>query len=448
MHIFAVGLNHRTAPVEVRERMAFPSARMAEFLAELRAGGLIKGCAALATCNRTEIYAVADRAGAAAARAEVVAHLEAYFQRAGGGVGALRPHLYSHRDREAVAHLFRVAAGLDSMVLGEPQILGQVKQAYEAARAAGAGDRTLNALFRQALAAGKRVRTETPVGRKAVSISYVAVELARQVLGSLDGKMVLLVGAGKMCELAARYLARSGVSAVLISNRSYDRAEALAAELGGRAVRFDELGRFLPKADIVISGTSAAHYVVRLEAAREALAAREVSADEGRPILFIDLAMPRDVDPGVRDLPGAILYDLDDLQAAIETNLLERRRVAREAETIIEAETAEFERWLEAQPLAPTLAAIKDRAQSVRQAELAKALRKLPGLTEQQRKVVETMATSIASKLVHPILANLRQTAGGREGETCAKVIREMLDLEPRRVPDPKLGPMEMGETR
>ncbi len=439
MHIFVIGLNHRTAPVEIRERMAFSSARVTEVLEGLRAGGRIKGCLALVTCNRTEIYAVAGQADAAAARAEALAVLETFFERTrpagqageteagetgAPGAGEFRRHLYCRRDRDAVAHLFRVAAGLDSMVLGEAQILGQVKRAHEAARAAGAAERTLNTLFRQALTAGKRVQTETRVGRSAVSVSYVAVELARKLLGSLEGKTVLVVGAGKMSELAARYVARSGVSAVVISNRSYGRAELLAQELGGRAVRFDEFGRFLPGADIVICGTSATHYVVRFEAARAALSGK------GRPTLFIDLAVPRDVDPRLRELGGVTLYDLDDLQAAIETNLLERRRMAREADSIIKAETAAFFTWLEVQPVVPTVAAIKDRAETVRRAELAKALRKLPNLTVQERKAVETLATSIAGKLVHPLIANLKRTAGTAEGQACLRVIREMLNLE------------------
>ncbi len=419
MEIFAIGLNHRTAPLEVRERMAFSSTQAAYLLDRLRSAGRVKGCCVLVTCNRTEVYAVADRVEAEKARADTLALLESLC---GPGQSGLRRYLYCHRTRKAVVHLFRVASALDSMVLGEPQILGQVKRAYDAARAGGTTDRVLNTLFQRAIRTGKRVRTETRVGRNSVSVSHVAVELARRVLGSLEGKMVLVIGAGKMSELAARYLAASGVPTVIITNRSYDRAQALAAEIGGRAVRFDDFARFLPTADIVICGTSAAHYVVRLETARAALAGKE------KGTLFIDLAVPRDVDPRVRELDGVTLYDVDDLQATVESNLRERRRLALDAERIVKEESAEFSAWLESLPAVPTITAIKERAAAVAQAELDKALRKLPDLTGKEREAVKTLARSIANKLTHPLVANLRRSAGSRDGQALAKAIGEMLE--------------------
>ncbi|MGQ9823597.1 MAG: glutamyl-tRNA reductase [Desulfotomaculales bacterium] len=419
MFLFVVGLNHRTAPVEVRERLSFTQQGLEEALQSLSACPGVEGCVVLFTCNRTEIYVSAGNleAGLNAVRD--------YLSRLSGvGPARIKDYTYTHTLSDAARHLFRVAAGLDSMLLGEPQILGQVSDAYQFARERGFTGKVLNVLFQQAVAAGKKVRKATGIDQNAVSISYAAVELARQELGDLNGRSVLVIGAGKMSGLAARYLVANGVSGVIVSNRSYDRAVALAREFGGRAVRFDRLYECLLEAEIVISCTAAAHYVVHYEQVAQVLSRRP-----GARILMVDIAVPRDVDPRVGTLPGVTLYDIDDLQKVVDQNLAWRRQLAGEAEKIIAAELVQFQKWLGAQAVVPVIAALKEKAEKIKQSELRRALNRLGDLSPHHKKVVSSLAGSVINQLLHAPVTRLKEYSLSPEGHLYAEALQKLFDL-------------------
>ncbi|HEY8490118.1 MAG TPA: glutamyl-tRNA reductase [Dehalococcoidia bacterium] len=418
--IVLAGISHKTAPIEIRERLAFGAAELPRALAALRerfGGGVV-----LSTCNRTEIY-VAGRDGAVRG-ADLLAFLE---EAKGVPVFEHADRFYIHHEAEAVRHLCRVAAGIDSMVLGEAQILGQVREAFLAAHRHGALDRTLSRLFHTAVAAGKRARNQTGIARYAVSVSSAGVSLARQVLGDLASSTVLVVSAGEAGKLAARALAGSGVSRVLVTNRSYARAVQVAEDLGGEPVRFQRLAWAMAQADMVITATGADHYLFSPAFVAEAMGSRG-----DRPLLLIDLAVPRDVDPAVRDLPGVRLFDIDDLQAVSEANLREREREARKAEAIVQEEADRFLGWWRAQAAVPTIAALRGRAEAVRRAELAKTFRRMPDLTEEQRQRIDALTAAIVKKLLHNPIALLK---GAEADSPYVDAVRTLfrLDDEPPR---------------
>lgn len=420
MYIVAVGLNHRTAPVEVRERVAFSARQLRQALAELRTYEVCKGCVILHTCNRTEIYAAVTQ------REQGLAAILAFLgQKCGSAAEELRPYLYTYTDYEAVGHLFRVAAGLDSMIVGETQILGQVREAYEVARDEGASNGVLNTLFQQAISAGKRVRTETKIDQNAVSVSYAAVELAKTATGGLAGRTVLVVGAGKMSALAAEYLVANGVSRVLVTNRSYAKAAELAARLGGQALPFEELYTGLATADIVLSCTSAPHYVIRRAGVEEALSTRC-----GRPLILIDIAVPRDVEPTVAELPGVSLYDIDDLEQVIQDNLARRRELAKVAENILAEEINSFLTWLSTLSVVPTIVALKERGERIKQAELQRAFNRLGNVGPRERRVITALANSIVNQLLHDPVVNLKYYATEHQGHHYAEILQKLFGLE------------------
>nr|MDA8234004.1 glutamyl-tRNA reductase [Clostridia bacterium] len=313
MFLLTLGLNHKTAPVEVREKLTFPEHTLEDALARLRKMPAIEGCAILSTCNRTEIYAtVLDvKQGMGNVRQFLADCLH-------DEICEIDNYIYTHTLYDSVRHLFKVAAGLDSMILGETQILGQVRMAYQRACEQGATNAILNTLFQQAITVGKRVRTETEIDRNAVSISYAAVELGKQIFGTLAGKSILIIGAGKMSELTAKHLVSNGVTSVWVANRSYDKACSLAEQFGGEAIPFVKLFEYMGKADIVISCTSASHYVITAEDVEAVIATRS-----DRPLFLIDIAVPRDIDPKVEAVPGVKLYDIDDLQNVVDRNMEE-----------------------------------------------------------------------------------------------------------------------------
>lgn len=420
MLIAAVGLNHRTAPVAVRERLAFPEHQLRQVLRTLASYDGVTGCVIISTCNRTEVYAVVTE------ETKVEGIWRFLADHCGRPLEEMRRYAYEKLMKAAVEHLFRVAAGLDSMVLGETQILGQVKTAYQIAQDAGTVNGLLNLVFQQALAVGKRVRAETGIDRNPVSVSYAAVELARQVLGSLDGRTVLIVGAGEMSELTVKHLLANGVSGVIVSNRSFDRAQFLAAQFGGRAVHFDELYEWMVKADIVISATAAAHYVIKPEPMAAVMRRRNA-----RPIFMIDIAVPRDIDPEVGHLPGVSLYDIDSLQSVVDANLAERRRAAAAAEAIIDHELSEFLRSLEVRYVVPTVTALKRRGEEIKQRELQKALNRLGDLTDHDIKVISTLANSIVNQLLHEPVTRLKAYALTDEGAAYAEALQKLFGLEP-----------------
>jgi glutamyl-tRNA reductase len=419
--IVVVGVSHRTAPLPVRESLAFPKEKIAEALHRMKQEAGLAEAMILSTCNRVELYAREEAPPVADA---LEAFLCAYH---GRSLGEMRSYLYRLGDTDAVRHAFRVAASLESMVLGEPQILGQVKEAYQTAEEAGTLGAGLNALRNRSLAAAKRVRTETAIGQNAVSVSYVAVELARKIFGELKDKNVLLVGAGKMSELAAKHLVRNGARAAVLGGRTFEKAAELAAALGGRAAPFESLRAELAVADIVISGTGAAGTVIHPEDVAVARAARR--GRHSRPLFLIDIAVPRDIDPEVRQVGGVFLYDLDDLKAVADANLRERRKEAAAAEVMVEREVKEFLDWQRSRDAVPLLMELRRRGDEIRKAELDKARRRLGPLTPEQEEALEAATTAIVNKLLHSPTVHLKEAArNGHEPEHMS-LIRKLLGL-------------------
>jgi glutamyl-tRNA reductase len=396
--IVIVGLNHTTAPVEVRERVAFANGRLEPALRGLLAVPGIAEGAIVSTCNRVEIVACGRDA------AILAAGLPGFLAgQHGVDAAVLAGRLYVHRDREAVRHLFRVAASLDSMVLGEPQILGQLKEQYAAAAAAGATGRVLHRCFHKSFSVAKRVRSETSVAEKAVSVGSAAVELAREIFDALQDKTALLVGAGTMGETTARQLLSAGVGALMVANRTFERAADLGRELGGSAVPFDQLARYLRQADLVVSAAGGEDYLLDAVAVEEALRARR-----RRPIFLIDLAVPRSIDPVANDLDGAYVYDVDDLEEVVADHRGARAREAVKAETIVEAEVETFWRWFEQLDVVPTIVALRERIEAIRDRELARHAHVLAALPPEHRVAVEHLTRAIVNKILHAPVAAIR----------------------------------------
>ncbi len=418
MHLVLVGLSHKTAPVAIREKLTFPAPVQPDALGRLARIDGIREAVILSTCNRTEVYAVA--ADEDEGVESVITFLAEYH---GLDRHELVRYLYVITGEAVVRHLFRVVASLDSMVVGEAQILGQVKEAYEHGFNADATGRVFNKLFRQSFELGKRVRTETAIGESAVSISYAAVELAKKVFDTLDGRTILILGAGKMSELTAKHLVSNGVARVLVVNRTFERAQEMADRFSGIAVPYDRLYESIRESDIVISSTAATEYVIT----KRDLA--PVSRSRTRPLFLIDIAVPRDIDPDVNDLGGVFLYDIDDLNGVVSSNLEERMGEARRAEGIIDEEIAAFFAWVESMEVVPTVAAIRAKAEVIREMELDKALRRLD-LSEKDRKTVEALTCAIVNKMLHGPTARLKKAATGKDGYEYMEVARALYGLE------------------
>jgi len=419
MYILLAGLSHKTAPVELRERIALSGKALERFYQDIKEEPALEGTVVLSTCNRVEVYTTArDLEEGKKALRDLVA------QRLDVDDKYLDQVIYMPSCQQAIEHLFRVASGLESMVLGETEILGQVRQAYNQARERGVSSGVLNTLFQKAISVGKRVRTETGLDRNAVSISYAAVEKAKQVFGSLKGRTVLVVGAGKMSGLALGYLLDNGVSTVVVSNRSYDRAVELAEKVGGKAVRLDCLYEELEKADIVISCTAASHYVIYREDLEPCFEKRS------NELLLIDIAVPRDIDPAIGGIPGVHLYDIDDLNSVVESNLMARQRAAREAEKIIAEEIEEFNDWLATLSVVPVIKALKARGDEIRETEVRRALNRLGNLTPREEKVINALASSIVNQLLHFPVVNLKEMATSDRGHLYAELTKKLFQLE------------------
>jgi glutamyl-tRNA reductase len=423
--LLALGISHKTAPLELRERLALTEGRAVGVLRELLEREEMLEAAAISTCNRTELYLFASDAVGAESGALGLLAGEAETPPT-----ELVGHLYSLRGSQAGGHLLAVTAGLDSMIIGEAEIQGQVKRAYELALVEGATGPILNRLFRTALAAGKRARSETGISERSMSIPSVAVELAQRTLGDLDARRVLVVGAGETAELTARALAAKGVQAIFIANRHYDRAIGLAQRFAGRAVRFEELPEEMTGADIVVASTSSPHSVIEREGLAEVMEARE-----GRPLLLIDLAVPRDIHPSCRDLPGVSLYDMDDLQALVERNASGRESEARRAEAILRTELGGFDRWLAAQDVTPTIAALRARADQVVELVLSENEQRWQGLTDADRERLRAAARAIASRLLHEPTLRLKRSAGDDDAYAKVAIMRELFALDPSSEP-------------
>ncbi len=419
MNLTLLGINHRTAPVDVREKMNIPEARLAEAVSDLvRREGIREGMI-LSTCNRVEVTAsAADEVDAEPLIRRFLAdhhHCD---------LGNFTQFFYRLRQEEVVKHLFRVASSLDSMIVGEPQILGQLRQAYATARSVGAMNGTLNDVVNQALAVAKRVRRETALGSAAVSVSYAAVELAKKIFGGLQGKTIFIVGAGKMSELAAKHLLRSGASSILVSNRTYDRAQELAAAFHGTAVPFENLFEQMAQADIVISSTGSQEAIITRPQVEKLLSARK-----NRPIFFVDIAVPRDVDPAVNAVDNVFLYDIDDLGHVVDANKKQREREAVWAEEIIDTEVQRTLKRLASRDVVPTIVALEDRLNRIRAAELERYQGKLAGMSPEQREVVDALTRGMMNKILHGPITELKSGAGEPESATLVKLISKIFGL-------------------
>ncbi|MCC6293980.1 MAG: glutamyl-tRNA reductase [Bryobacterales bacterium] len=420
MNFHVTGLNHTTAPVEVRERLAFTPEHLAGAMAGLRnAEGLLETMV-LCTCNRVEITATTD--DACDASNQIEAFLSGYHNVEREW---LRPYLYHFNGADAIRHLFRVASSLDSMVVGEPQILGQLKTAYETARMAGTLSTTLDTIVTSAFRVAKRVRTETEIGQSAVSVSYAAVELARQIFGSLDHRKVLLIGAGKMSELAARHLSRAGASEITVTNRSPERALAMAAIFNARPVPYENFQSVLHSVDVVLTSSGAPHYILTRDNMKPVVHARK-----GRPMFLIDIAVPRNIEPAVNSLDGVFLYDIDDMQKVVASNMRVRQAEAEEAERIIAEEVARMTQRLQQRGAAPLIVGLQQQLEATRLAEMERMRAKLATLTPEQRELVDALTRGILNKVAHGPIAELRRLSALPEGADGLEALRRAFRLD------------------
>jgi glutamyl-tRNA reductase len=417
--VVVIGLNHRTASLDLLERMTVDGARLPKALHDLAGRAHLSEAVVLSTCNRTEVYAVAEKFhGGFHDVRDFLAELAFLAPE------DFADHLYVHHDEEAVSHLFEVAAGLDSAVLGESEVLGQVGEAWDVARDEGTAGATLNLLFRHALEIGKRVRTDTGIARGITSVSQAAVALAQQELGSLDGSRVLVVGAGDMGEGMAVALAAAGAGDVLVANRSSAPAEALAARVGGRAIDLFELTSHLGAVDVVLTSTGAQALIIEHADITRAMADRD-----GRPLLLIDIAVPRDVDPAASDIPGVTLLDMDDLRRFVEAGSANRRREASAARLLVESAVNRYAGETSAREAAPLITSLRDLAETVRVAELERVSGRLAGLDGREREAVEAATRAIVAKLLHEPTVRLKDAAGTSRGDRLAESLRDLFDL-------------------
>ncbi len=420
MLVVVAGISHKTAPLDLRERLALDEASSLKLAQELLDERVACEAVALSTCNRTEVYLYGR--DSLAARQAALARLA---RRAGVEPGELEPSLYSYSGDGAIAHLFRVTSGLDSMVVGEDQIVAQLKAAYQQACEGGCTSVVFNRLFRHALEVGKRVRTETAIGERPVSVSSAAVQLALQVFGKFKDHSALIVGAGETSELTATHLKANGIEDILVTTRTLSGAEDLAGRIGGRAVPFEELEKHLSAVDIVISSTSAPHYVIAREQVERALKRRR-----HRPIFFIDIAVPRDLDPEIERVRNAYLYDIDDLQHMVARNREERVKEVRHAERIVEEELAGVNAWLRSLEVVPTIATLRETVEQIRRAELDRLGGKMSDLTDGQRARVEMLTASIVNKILHAPTVKMKEVAGHDQCYLYVDAVRTLFDLD------------------
>lgn len=420
MHIVVVGLNYRTAPVEVRERFTFAEKDLPQALEELKRTKSVLEGVIIATCNRTEIYVVVDRL-----------HMCGYFIRTfmehwfGISREEFTEHLYIYEDQQAIRHLFRVTCGLDSMVLGETQILGQVRSAFLLSQSEKATGTWFNMLFKQAITLGKRAHSETAIGESAVSISYAAVELGKRIFGSFNGKKVLILGAGKMSELTAKHLSGAGADEVLVANRTFGRAQELAAKFDGKPCTMKEAMQRLNDIDILISSTGAEGYVITSSQVSKGMKQR---AD--RPLFMIDIAVPRDIDPAISELDNVFLYDIDDLEGIVESNLEMRRGEAAKIEQMIDEEMEQFANWLQTLGLKPVIRALQEKSSQIHENTLDSLFNKLPELDERQRTVIRRLTKSIVNQMMHDPIHRIKEMVTDKQGADVLDLFTQIFALE------------------
>jgi glutamyl-tRNA reductase len=424
--LLALGISHKTAPLDLRERLSLTEGSAVGALGELTAAEVIHEAAAISTCNRTELYLVVSDTVEAESTALGVLTRQAEIRPT-----ELVNHLYSLRSGQAARHLFRVTAGLDSMVVGEAEIQGQVKRAYELALVEGATGPILNRLFRGALAAGGRARNETGISERGLSIPSVAVELAQRTLGDLVERRVLVIGAGETAELVAKALVARGVATVFVANRHHDRAIGLAQRFGGDAVRLEDLPDQLTKVDIVVSATHSPHHIVERDDLMRVMEARE-----GRPLLLVDIAVPRDIEPACREIPQVSVHNMDDVQQIVERNTSGREAEAKRVEPIIAAEVDRFERWLASLEVVPTIASLRERADDVIRRVLAENDNRWENLSDADRERLGTMANAIASRLLHEPTLRMKRSAGNDDAYLYVSALRELFGLDAETEPE------------
>lgn len=420
MSLIVVGLNHNTAPVEMRERVAVPSSRIVKAVHDLASRNHLAEVVLLSTCNRTEIYVRCTKFHNGVSDVQDFLAEQASLE-----PDDFAEHLYTYYDDGAVAHLFRVAAGLDSMIVGEGEILGQVREAWTLSEKEGASGPLLDRVFRHAIEAGKRARSETSISRNTLSVSSAAVSLAEQHLGTLDNRSVLILGAGDVAQGMARALAAAGVSDVAVANRTHARAVELAARVGGRSVTLAEVGDVLANVDLLLTATDSTEVHVERQ---DIEAVMEVRA--GRPLVVVDVAVPRDVDPGVGLITGVALFDMDSLKAFTDASLYERRREVPKVQGILMEELERFQLDRTMRTVAPLITALRERGEEVRNNELARSASRLAGLSDEERASVEALTKSIVSKLLHEPTARLKESAGSARGELLADAVAALFDIE------------------
>lgn len=419
MNFQLIGVNHNSAPVEVRERLAIPETRLPDAIRSLvQQPGVDEGMV-LSTCNRVELLTSSNQGS------DLRGFLPLYF---GVNPDTLTSHIYEFKERDAVRHVFRVASSLDSMVVGEPQILGQVKEAYAIARGLGAVHSALDVLLSRAFAVAKRVRTETAIGSSSVSIASVAVQLAQKIFGSLTNKTVYMVGAGKMAELATRRLMANGVGKILFSNRTHERALQLSEAFGGAAIPFEQLHETADRADIVLISTGATGFLFRREHGEQLLSRRRNS-----PMFFIDISVPRNVDPEMGRLDGMFVYDIDDLQAVAAGNTAERQREAARAEEIVELEVERFALRIKSLAVVPTILSLQEQCETIRQAEMDRIRGKLGPISADQEAAIEALTRGIVNKLLHTPITTLKSSTSEPEAATIHEIIRRIFNLNSRK---------------
>lgn len=428
MNILVVGLSHKSAPVEIREKVAFSPTAMAEPLQQMLALPDISEGVIVSTCNRVELYATSRESEAGISRLkDFLADFHQLSRE------KLDEHLYDYQGEDAIKHVLRVASSLDSMVIGEPQILGQIKTAYGYASEYKTAGVILNRFLHKAFSVAKRVRTETAIASNAVSVSFAAVELARKIFSNLEDKKVMLIGAGEMCELAAKHFVNNGVAEVMVTNRTFSKAEALAEEFNGRAVAFENFQDQLHQVDIVLSSTGAPGYVLHADKLTEVARLRR-----NKPMFLIDIAVPRDIDPLSNKLDSIYLYDVDDLQGVVQANMKERHKEAAKAEAIIEEEIKQFQQWLSTLEVKPTVISLRRKLEEIRQAELQKTFSNLGDLGKKERKSIEAMTSAIINKILHKPTSILKDAQNISDGNLYIDAVRTLFDL-----PEPSVDPQD-----
>ena len=422
MFVIAVGVSHKKAPVEVREKLAFNNTQLPILFERLKAKETIAGCVIISTCNRTEIYAVSKDADAAMSEIWKLLSDESGIE-----IDQLQDYLYNLTCQQAIMHLFKVASGLDSMILGEQEILGQVVKAYQFACENGASNAVLNVLFQKALKVGKQAQTETRIGNGASSVGSAAVELARQIFVDIADCSILLIGAGEMGRLVARNLANNCASEMMVCNRSYDKAQEVALQFGGCAIPFEDLSECLSKADLVVSCTAASDYILTEKQLTSLMEMRY-----SKLIFLIDLAVPRDIDPESAQIECLHLYNVDDLQSIVDESLSERKQEAEKANRIVESAVTHFMKWLNSRAAVPAIKALCQKGEEIREAELEKALRKFGNLTAKEEKILRSMAHAITNRITNAPIVKLREYSQTDQGHMYAQVLLDLFGLQAR----------------